>query len=387
MRKKTQLSDLKVLFVCPSDGWGTLERRVVQDSIYLRDSGAEPIVFCLPNSAIEKESKKQDIKTISYIKRNVSNKIDSKYYLFLRKVIKNQNFDIVHCYGLEYVWPLCSILKKYKLISLLLTVNEQYSNSYNTLLYRLLFSRIDRVITFDEFALDTAKMVLPIKRNRFEILGLGLEFKSEEEIRAREKLTWRIGCYLPQTLKSTKPLTSIFYTIRAILEYKEDFDKKIELVLFTDSYWNQSDFNKELRGHIMDMGLENNIRLENKIRPLKDLGEIDILLCLETGEPFFDYEINALIYKKPLISPRTSSRSSLLQYGKEMGETYKLGDSRELKNKLSRILSRYDDYVANIDSTVQQLRDIHSLESYADHLFELYIKLQGQRERLYQSKR
>ena len=49
MREKLILSDLSSLHICPSERWGTLEKKAINDCIFLRDRGRNPILFCLQN--------------------------------------------------------------------------------------------------------------------------------------------------------------------------------------------------------------------------------------------------------------------------------------------------------------------------------------------------
>ncbi len=386
MREKPRLSDLKVLFVCPSKNWGTLERRAVQDATYLRDSGSEPIIFCLKNTPVYEEAKKEDIRIKVYSKQEIKKKFEFSYYRNLKKILGIYKFDLIHCYGLEYIWPLCMLLKKHKRIPLFLTVNKNMSKNYNTFWYKVLFSRIDRVLTFDDLILDFARAMLPIKKKKLDVIGVGIETSLVEQRKDSQSSSWRIGCYIRKTTSDVNLVTPIFNSMRAMLSSQREGDEKIDLVLFTDTTWNQSHINKELRGYIMDMGLENNIRLENKIRPLSDLSMLDIFLGIETGEPFFDYEVNALLHGVPIISPRTSSRATLFGHGRQVGETYKMGDSRELKVKIQKMLTRYSTYSENVKSQKEELESLHCLENYASSLFDLYMKLLEQRERLSKAK-
>jgi hypothetical protein len=317
MRSHTHLSDFKILYICPSMNWGTLQRRMIQDAIYLRDSGVNIHLFCLKNSPISDEAIRESLEVHYHVKPALNHWFDYSYYRTLKKLIEDYNYDIVHVYGLKYVWPVCLLLNKKPLTPLLLTINTFLKRKFKTFFNRMLFSRVDKVITFDDLLKDVILSFLPVKKNRIQVLGTGIDKtpisaeKDNENIDAK----WKVGCYVPKTIDSIKEVIPVFHSIRTLFETQDENNQlvnNIELVLFTDGFWNQATLNKELRGLIMDMGLENFIRLENKLMPLKNLEMLDVLIGLEYGEPIYDYEINALSHNIPIISPRTSSRGLML---------------------------------------------------------------------------
>ncbi len=383
MRNKAHLSDLNVLFVCPSRNWGTVERKVLQDALYLRNSGSNTRIYCLKNSPLALEALNEALNVQYYEKGEIKSDFDLSYFLDLRTLINSKSFDVVHCYGLEFIWPLCVVLKKYPLTPLFLTINKMPIKNYKTFWYKILATRIDSLISFDEFLMDVIKANLPIKQTRLHFLGTGVDTIYQGNGEKRDEEYWKVGCYIPQPIKQISEIVPIFNSIRALFyDNKNNQQDHAVLILFTDCNWNQHHLNKELRGLIVDMGLENYIRLENKLRPLKDLSTLDIFLGIESSEPFYDYEINALIHRIPIVVPRTSSRESLLGVKNIMGETYKLKDSREMMVKMKKIMTRYESYSKNIHHKFNNLRDGHSLELYAEELFGLYEKLIIWRQRL-----
>src|SRR5690606_12393439 len=103
MREKIWLSDLSILFICPSLKWGTLERRCLLDSIFIRDSGGNPIIYCMKGSHLDKEAELQDIPRVYFSGREVKDFIDWSYFSDIKGLIKNNHFDLIHCYSLRYI--------------------------------------------------------------------------------------------------------------------------------------------------------------------------------------------------------------------------------------------------------------------------------------------
>ena len=61
MREKVRLSDLSVLYVCLSNGWGTTERRCLSDAGYFRNIGGSSFLLCHEKSLLDLEAEKEDI--------------------------------------------------------------------------------------------------------------------------------------------------------------------------------------------------------------------------------------------------------------------------------------------------------------------------------------
>ena len=110
MKEKILFSDLNTLYICPSQSWGTLERKALADCLIHRDMGGNPHLFCLKDSKLNEEAIKWDIKTINYTGKKVNQLIDFRYFLDLRKLFKSINFDLVHCYNLGFIWEVCFLL-------------------------------------------------------------------------------------------------------------------------------------------------------------------------------------------------------------------------------------------------------------------------------------
>ena len=64
MREKVIISDITSLHICPSSKWGTLEKKALNDCLYLRDCGANPIILCHEGSHLDFEAQKESIKCI-----------------------------------------------------------------------------------------------------------------------------------------------------------------------------------------------------------------------------------------------------------------------------------------------------------------------------------
>jgi glycosyltransferase involved in cell wall biosynthesis len=395
MREKVLIADLTALYVCLSEKWGTLERRALADLVYFRDLGGNPILLCRPGTPLTEAAKNEDIQVIEYTGKRIRRSMDISYYIFLKKLYQEISFDIVHCYGLIYVWQLCLLLKRKPQIPLILTLNKYINKKFKSFYYRFLFTRVDSLNTLDEMTKDMIVNYLPILKKRVHVLGVGIDTEIIKKNRRKDEgkiFSWKVGCYIPRNVESVQFFIPLFNSIRSFYEVKSNDDSsfseaRVVFSLFSDLKWTSHPINRELRGLIMDMGLEDYVRLENSVRPQYELGHFHILLTLENSEPFNDYEIEALLSNVPILVPRSSTRQSLVGEKTRYGETYKFSDARELKVKLLKIIGRYSTYLKNVNDLFDSLAEVHSLEKYSEVLYSQYEQLRQQRLRLSQRKK
>ena len=124
MKERVHVNDLTTLFICPSTEWRTLERKAIADCLYLRDSGGNPILFCVKGSYVDREADKKDLPRIYYTGQKLDRLFDLRYIRDMSKILKENRSDIVHCYNLDFIWGLCFVLLSNPKVPLLLTFNH-----------------------------------------------------------------------------------------------------------------------------------------------------------------------------------------------------------------------------------------------------------------------
>ncbi len=133
MHERIRVNDLTTLFVCPGDRWGTIERRALQDCNFFRDMGGNPILFCLKDSFIDIEAEEYDLPRIYLQSRRVRKFFDIKFIMNIRSILKENRFDIIHCYNLSYVWTISFLLMANTRVPLLLSFNSFLKTKLKTI--------------------------------------------------------------------------------------------------------------------------------------------------------------------------------------------------------------------------------------------------------------
>ena len=147
MSDKIILQDFTVLAVCPSEKWSTIERRTIFDCTYLRNIGGNPVLLCFKGSQIDIEAEKEAIPKI-YIKRHkLTPYKDFNFIIDFKNLLKENRYDIVHCYGLSSMWISSFLMKSNQMTPLFFTFNQNVNSIYHHMLAKWLLKRVDNVFT------------------------------------------------------------------------------------------------------------------------------------------------------------------------------------------------------------------------------------------------
>jgi len=379
MRERIRVNDLTTLFVCPSDNWGTLERRALQDCNFFRDMGGNPILFCLKDSCIDLEAEEYDLPRIYLKSRRIKRFIDLKFVRDIRNILKENRFDIVHCYNLSYVWTISFLLMTNTKVPLLLTFNSFLKSKSKTIWQKWLFRRIDLVLAFTQSTKDIVQEYLPVKNRKIKIVGGGFELPNKSSKEKTELKT--IGCYVCSD-NDVKHIRTILYAMPSLLETVADLSITVKVKIFSQRSWDSFPSMDKIHGIVRELGLQDSVEFEKLDGRENMIRTTDVFIGLSFHEPFNDYELIATLLEKPVIAPRTASRQRLIEKYNSIGETYHFEDARELKDKIVKILLNEQVYTNYLDECHEDLEKLHGIDAYADRLLGFYERTYAKRLRL-----
>jgi glycosyltransferase involved in cell wall biosynthesis len=378
MRERVLFSDLSTLYICPSNRWGTIERKALNDCLIQRDFGGNPVIFCVKGSKLDEEAQKWDIKTIYYSGQKVRPFFDFRYFFNLRQTIKSYNFDVIHCYSLDYIWEICLILMTKPHIPLLFTFNDYLNDAYKNYFQRWLFKRVDQVLVFSQTMKETVQETLPVSNRRIKISGNGVEsFKKQLKEESRYK---DINCIV-SSVEDINQVITLIYAIKSLRMHIEELDIKLNLNVFSLTPIEKFDNYESVIQLVHDNNLSDIIHFQKIKEEIEAFHKADVFVGTAFNEPFNDYEMMAVLAKVPVLLPRTASRQSLLSRYKWTGESYYYSDSREVKAKLLKILTNDQVYLNELSDQHQSFKDNHGIDSYITRLCGFYERNYSKRIR------
>jgi glycosyltransferase involved in cell wall biosynthesis len=370
------------LFVCPSETWGSRERMALRDCLIAREIGHDVFLYCLKDSLLHIYAKEHRIDCIFH-----HGKIRTKLYRWhklslIKQYIKRLDINLVHCYDLNFLWPICFFLRRNPKVPLIFTFGHEVQKFYKQFWVRPLISRLDLGILPIKEMMDSVRSHIDIPLRKIHFCGLGLydPKKFKLEMTTIEKDHFVVGTSVGGFEKDLATLKPILHAIQG-LNAKKLAGKCIKLILVSQKNWKESLIFPELREFVNANNLAGDVVFETSTDMLKAQSEVDVWVGCPTEEPIEDYTIMAMLSGKPIISPRTAAFMELIREYGQVGEAYKSGDTRELRVKVEKILLNLDKFRSHIKSNRDLLRRYYALDLYKNQLLSHYERMLNRRFR------
>lgn len=388
---RAPLKNKNFFYVGLSFKWGTLERKIITDALSAKKSGAEVFLYTFRDSALHINARKEGIECI-YHHGLVATKFVKWHKLkFVSKLLKKHSIDIVHCYDIKILWPLCYFLKSKPLIPLVLTLTSDLERLYRGFWYRPLNRRIDQVFISTEVMSENVWGNLGIPSTKVFEVGLGIKKVNVDKSEKKPFFKfsddrWYLGTNLSGVETNIKFLDTLFNALQVLVQ-NSIAGKEITFVLGSEKNWAECLITDELRRKVKDWGLEEHVAFMGpcKIQELQQ--DLDLWLSLKDDGPLEDYAISALMNGIPALLPKTTASMELLTPSKNGFEgLYRKNDARSLRKQCELILGNYKVHKDVVLSDSKDYCEQFELENYEVKISKSYHKLIKRRLRLMRSK-
>lgn len=375
-----------ILYICPSDKWGSRERMVIRDCLISKEIGHNAFIYCLKDSLLDIKAKELKIDRIHH-----QGKVRTKFLRWyklrsLTQYIHRLNISIVHCYSLNFLWPTSLYLRRKPSTVLVFTFNYKIKNAYKNFWFRPLVARLDIAFLPIKETFEEVRGHLDIPLRKVQFCGLGLsnkEKKDSERVLFSEdevKDHWLVGACVGGHEKDYSHLTPLLRMVKAI-NARKVLGKKVKLIFLSEKKWNESLIFPELRSFVNTQDLASDVIFESPKNLLEYLVEMDLWVSLPVDEFIEDYPLIALFNNIPVLSSRTSAFQEILREYGEVGESYKIGDAREMRSKCEKILSHRPRYISNIEESADSLLHYFGASSYKNQMLNAYERALNKRKR------
>jgi len=380
-----------ILYVCPSTEWGTRERMVLSDILSLREIGHNTFLYCVEGSLLHLKAKEKNIDCIfckmkgERINLLLWPKTGLKYYLH------KLNITLVHCYELNFLWPLAFYLRSLPKVPLIFTFNHEIKKFYKKIWFGSLLKRVDLFLLPVSHIYENVLSYLDIPARRIEFTGMNLSYPCledyeieviKESINLSGKECWVIGASVSG---KTKQLESLLQLVQAVKYLNSiEFNKPVKLILFSGRKWEEFELYPKISEMIEQENLGDMILLRDSFGPELYLDYIHLWITLSTFEMIEDFSAYALMKQIPLLAPRRSGVRDIFSKHGRVGESFMAGDGRELRIKIREILEGYGDYLRKIEESKGQISQFFQEGNYLESLFKNYNRVLNRRLRYFQ---
>lgn len=374
-------------FMGLSHRWGTEERTILKDCLIAHKAGAKVYLYTYKDSVLDERAKSEGLECHYHQGKFVTKVFKWHKLRKLKNLLAELQVNVVHCYDIKVLWPLCLYMRSMPLVPLVFTLSNDLKKYFRSFWYRPLVSRVDQVLLPMSELMENVWGHMGIPPRKIDFIGLGLETrkKSEEEPRPPFRFTdkrWYIGTNLNGIETNTHFLDTVFHSFRVMIEKGLD-EKNYTFALCNERNWSECVLTDELRRQVKDWGLEEHVAFVDQRDVARHQLDIDLWLGLTRREELEDYAVQALLAGKPVCVPRTAFSMEVFRGYGVIGETYMSGDSREIREKCETILRNYDTYEKSLRKSHHALKKAYGQEAYEESLLKIYENLLNRRRRLW----
>ncbi|MCR9203328.1 MAG: hypothetical protein NXH75_02040 [Halobacteriovoraceae bacterium] len=376
-------------FLGLSNRWGTEERTILKDCIISQDAGAKVYLYTYKDSVLDCRAKEFGIECLYHQGKFVTKVFKWHKLRKLQSLLNNLSINVVHVYDIKILWPMCYFMRSMPLVPLVYTLSSELKGYFKGFWYKPLSERVDQVLLPMSEMVENVWGHMGIPPRKIDFIGLGLnpdiEFDKKKPPFRFDENRYYIGTNLNGIETNTHFLDTVFHSFRIMIE-KGLEDKNYTFALCNERKWSECVLTSELRRQVKDWGLEEHVAFVDETNVAKHQSYVDLWLGLTRREDLEDYAVQALLAGKPVCVPRTAFSMEVLRSFGIVGETYKNGDSREIREKCETILRNVETYETNLHKAHQSLKETYGEDFYRESLIKIYQKLLSRRRRLWRVK-
>lgn len=380
-----------ILYLLPTKDWSTKERFAFRDILLAKKHGYNIFLCTYEDSFLAKAALGHDIEIIPF-KEHFLNRFTVFHKHFpLSKINKTVKIDIVHCYDFNLLFSLSVQLKTENFTALIITQDHVIDKPLQRFWYRPLISRIDSLIMVNKNLRQDAQgnLDLPLKKIEYFGMGLKIEAPTNPETIAINfdlyKDYFLAGTYVSPAIADIATLTPLISALK-VLNEKIPGGKKSKLLFISAVDFQSIALLPEIMRLIQEQELQEDVLFVTTQDIIGVITYLNLWISNCPQELIEDFAISAIMHEVPAILARNFCSKDLLEEYEGVGETYKLYDARELRDKWEKIILGYSIFKEKTRVYKYFIEREHSYKTYKTQLLSLYMRTVQRRARLFRKR-
>lgn len=383
-----------ILFICPGYRWSTRERVALRDIHIAKESGYNVLVFAEKDSIFHQKLKLYDFEVV-FIEQHFFNKFSGFHkHLPIKKIIDERKVDIVHCYDFSYLLSLSFQLQRRVMVSFVLSQDHTIEKQLRSFWYRPIITRIDCLVLLNKHLKNDSigGLQLPVKKIEYFGLPITTEIQESEEEKNALKEVYKqfeqyddhflVGAYVSPTSEDLTNLLPLFCALE-VLKQKNTTGKISKLVLISHVNFKEISNFELMAKFIQEHKLEDDLIFVTTRNVDTVQRSVHTWVCIDQDDLIEDFAISAILADVPVVFIRNFSSNELVREFQGIGETYKISDSRELREKWEKMLTGNNQYAEKTRVFKYFFEKEFSQTNYRTNLLNLYSRIVQRRNRLF----
>ncbi|MFA6236550.1 MAG: hypothetical protein WC635_04405 [Bacteriovorax sp.] len=380
-----------ILYILPTRDWSTRERFAYRDIVLAQKQGYNIYLCTYEDSFLAKVVKSLDIEIVPFRENFLNGLTVFHKHFSLRSILKKAQIDIVHCYEFNLLFSISIQLKTENLTALIITQDHVIDKPLQRFWYKPLISRIDSLIMINKNLKQDAQGNLDLPVKKIEYFGMGL--KLEDPARPAEiavnfslyKDYFLAGTYVSPELSDISTLNPLLSALK-VLNEKMPGGKKSKLVFLAAVDFQSLSILPDIMKLIQEQEQQEDVLFVTTQDIVGVITYLNVWISNCAHELIEDFAVSALMHEVPAILVRNFCSKDLLEEFEGVGETYKLYDARELRDKWEKIILGEAVFKEKTRIYKYFIEREHSYKTYKNQFLSLYMRTVQRRSRLFRKK-
>lgn len=330
---------MNLLEMCTSQSWGGMEMRTLRVSQSLKKLGHSVTLICYPESSLAKEAQQSGINTITL---PFKNGIHISLILQLRKILKQNQFDLIHTQfsrDLRFIVPAAEKLNKQ--LPIVLTKRLGSFVNKKDFFHKYLYSRVDLITAISEVIKRNVIETCPVESNKVEVFYNGIDIqKYQEALKHRERIRKEFGLKNEVVIgifgrfSHGKGHKDFLHAAKIIIEKR----KQTKFLIVGSESFGEESYAESIYELAEDLKLKDNLVFTGYRKDIPELmGAIDILAVPSHAEAFGNVAIEGMAASKPVVA---SNKDGLLEIvvNEKTGLFFETKNENSLANALIKLI-------------------------------------------------
>ncbi len=364
-----------ILHLCLSLSEGGLEKYAVKLSEAFSKDGFQSYLLCRPGSFIEKKVKAMGLK---YFTTNGRDYYSRRNIRQIRKIIEEQNIDIVFVHRLKDLWLSYWVKKKFphvKIIGVAQTFEESQQKGF---LYRKVYRQVDQMVTLTDLQKEYLLKMLPLPLERYVVIPEGVDIEKFspqkehelERIQVRKSLNVNEGDILVGLVGRFNKQKGQVELIEAVKTLKEKLPKVKYVFVGADTF-SEETIQKMILKEIVLNGLEDVVQVRGYTDNVSALMKaLDIFIMPSYKEDFGTALIEAMACEKICISTNAGGPVEILGQG-DYGLLIEPKSSQAIEAGIQEVIQNINEYEKKAKLARKRVQQKYRLQDVFEKIKEL----------------
>ncbi len=367
------MSDIAILHICLSRGWGGLEMYPIRTGKLLSDKGYR--VFGL---AIEGTQTYSGMKTegLNVFPAKSKASLLTKELFSLIRWIKKNHITVVHCHKSGDLL-VAALIKSFLDIKIVFTEHMGVKRPKKDLFHKWVYKHVDQVLSISDETYKRNIVALPVPEEKIERLWLGTDIP--ELITSPERLQHIKDVHLiPEnkiiigTVGRLSPGKGHINLIRAYSKIKQSYPDSVLVIVggLKEEEGADIEYLAQLQRLIKEEDLLDDVLFTGFCRNIHELYSIMDVVCLPyANEAFGLTAIEAMSAARPILASSTGALPEILG---AVGYYCNPNDADDIANQLLAIFSDQKEALQRAQKARNRAENVFSIEKHIQALLNYY---------------